>query len=208
MGDEPPVDFNRPVLDFWFDFASTYSYPAAMLIEKRAKEAGVAVRWRPILLGPIFAAQGWDDSPFNIYPAKGNYMWRDLERLCDAADLTFQRPNVFPQRSIDAAKIALHHLPGASGIDFVRAVFAEQFAKGRNIADRSVLEYIARSTLSRNDRANQEAIYAALNGESRLRSETEAAQKIGVFGAPTFSIGSELFWGFDRMEQAIAWARS
>jgi len=66
------------VLDFWFDFASTYSYPAAMRIAPLAQQAGVMVRFRPFLLGPIFKIQGWPTSPFNLYPAKGRYMWRDL----------------------------------------------------------------------------------------------------------------------------------
>ena len=70
------------VLDFWFDFASTYSYPAAMRDRGAGGTAGVSVRFRPFLLGPIFKAQGWASSPFNIYPAKGRNMWRDLERLC------------------------------------------------------------------------------------------------------------------------------
>ena len=68
-------------LEFWYEFASTYSYLSAMRIEKVAAAAKVEVAWRPFLLGPIFRAQGWDDSPFNLYPAKGRYMWRDLERL-------------------------------------------------------------------------------------------------------------------------------
>ena len=71
-------------LYFWFDFASTYSYPAAMRIEKLAAGRGVSVVWRPFLLGPIFAARGWKDSPFSLQPEKGRYMWRDLERLCQA----------------------------------------------------------------------------------------------------------------------------
>ena len=58
-------------LEFWFEFASTYSYPAAMRIERAAAENGVELEWRAFLLGPIFAAQGWNDSPFNLYPAKG-----------------------------------------------------------------------------------------------------------------------------------------
>src|ERR1700749_1298193 len=70
------------VVDFWYEFVSTYSYPAAVRLEGAAKAAGVAVRWRPFLLGPIFASQGWKDSPFNLYPVKGKYMWRDLERIC------------------------------------------------------------------------------------------------------------------------------
>ena len=59
---------------------------SAMRVEKEAGSHGVAVRWRPFLLGPIFRTQGWLDSPFNIYPVKGRYMWRDLARIC-AADV-------------------------------------------------------------------------------------------------------------------------
>jgi hypothetical protein len=81
-----------PALDFWFEFSSTYSYPAAMRIGALAAEAGVEVRLRPFLLGPIFQAHGWNTSPFILYPAKGRHMWRDLERICAALSLPFRRP--------------------------------------------------------------------------------------------------------------------
>src|SRR5688500_3568936 len=95
------------MLQFWFEFASTYSYPAAMRIEALASAAGVEVEYRPFLLGPIFASQGWIDSPFNIYPAKGRYMWRDLERICAARGLPLRRPTQFPRGSVLAARVAL-----------------------------------------------------------------------------------------------------
>ena len=82
----------RPRLDFWFDFGSTYSYPAALRIQGLAQAAGVEVRYRPFMLGAVFKAQGWETSPFNIYPAKGRYMWRDLERLCHDLGLPLVRP--------------------------------------------------------------------------------------------------------------------
>src|SRR5207249_6020818 len=72
---------SRPVLQLWFEFASTYSYPAVQRIEALAAGLGVGVEWKPFLLGPVFKSQGWNDSPFNLYPAKGRYMWRDLDRL-------------------------------------------------------------------------------------------------------------------------------
>jgi 2-hydroxychromene-2-carboxylate isomerase len=84
--------------DFWYEIGSTYSYPAAMRIERLADAAHVELRWRPFLLGPIFKAYGWNDSPFNIYAAKGRYMWRDLQRICDAEGLPLKLPPVlFPQ---------------------------------------------------------------------------------------------------------------
>src|SRR5262249_39385127 len=96
-----PLAKGDPVasLQFWFELASTYSYPAAMRVEARAAEKGVAIEWRPFLLGPIFQAQGWNDSPFNVYPAKGRYMWRDLERVCAKEGLGFTRPSRFPRGS-------------------------------------------------------------------------------------------------------------
>src|SRR5215510_4878250 len=93
-----------PVLHFWFDFASTYSYLAAMRIGPLADKAEVQVRFRPFLLGPILKAQGWVTSPFNLYPAKGHNMWRDLERSCAELKLPFRRPDPFPQNSLLAAR--------------------------------------------------------------------------------------------------------
>ena len=93
-------------VEFWFEFASTYSYPAVMRVERVASEAGIPLVWRPFLLGPIFQAQGWDNSPFNIYPAKGRYMWRDLERLCEVQGIPFRRPSVFPRGSLLASAFA------------------------------------------------------------------------------------------------------
>src|SRR5262245_12434662 len=120
-------------LDFWFDFASTYSYPAAMRIEPLAHAADVRLHLRPFLLGPIFKAQGWDSSPFNLYAVKGRYMWRDLERLCAELSLPFRRPEPFPQSSLLAARVALVGLDDAWGEDFCRGVFRAEFGEGRRI---------------------------------------------------------------------------
>src|ERR1700729_2141301 len=95
-----------PAADFWFDFASTYSYPAAMRVRPLADKAGVTINFRPFLLGPIFKAQGWTTSPFNLYAAKGRHMWRDLERVCADLGLPFVRPDPFPQPSLLAARVA------------------------------------------------------------------------------------------------------
>jgi 2-hydroxychromene-2-carboxylate isomerase len=96
-----------PVLNFWFEFASTYSYPAMMRITSLADAAGIALKFRPFLLGPVFKAQGWETSPFNLYVSKGRNMWRDLERLCEELKLPFRRPEPFPQNSLQASRLAL-----------------------------------------------------------------------------------------------------
>src|SRR5580692_10685815 len=107
-----------PMLDFWFDFASTYSYPAAVRIGRLASEAGVKINFRPFLLGPIFKAQGWTTSPFNLFAAKGENMWRDLERICADTALPFRRPAPFPQNSVLAARVALIGLARSWGEAF------------------------------------------------------------------------------------------
>jgi 2-hydroxychromene-2-carboxylate isomerase len=122
-----------PCLDFWFEFASTYSYPAAMRIGALAGKAGVEVRFRPFLLGPIFKAQGWDTSPFNLFPAKGRHMWRDVERICGELQLPFRRPDPFPQASLLAARVALVGLGDVWGKDFCLAVYRAEFADGLRI---------------------------------------------------------------------------
>lgn len=195
-----------PVLDFWFDFASTYSYPAAMRIAPLARAAGVRVRFRPFLLGPIFKAQGWTTSPFNLYPAKGGNMWRDLERLCADLRLPFRRPDPFPQNSLLAARVALAGLDNGWGEDFCRAVFHAEFADGRRIDDDAAISDVL-DGLQVDPRP---ALAAARSDEikARLREETDAAQRLGLFGAPSFTCADgELFWGNDRLERALRWAK-
>ncbi|MDT3685262.1 MAG: 2-hydroxychromene-2-carboxylate isomerase [Pseudorhodoplanes sp.] len=194
-----------PRLTFWFEFASTYSYPAAMRIRDLAGRLGVAVDYRPFLLGPIFSAQGWNNSPFNIYEAKGRYMWRDLARICEEYGLPFRKPAVFPQNGLLAARVALVGLSEGWGEDFVQAVYRTEFAEGRLIHDPAVIQGILRS-LQRDpksvfDASQQDAIKA------QLRTQTEQAQRLGIFGAPSFTTqDGELFWGNDRLEAALAWA--
>ncbi len=193
-----------PVLDFWFDFASTYSYPTAMRLRTLAGEAGVAVRFRPFLLGPIFKALGWETSPFNLYPAKGSYMWRDLERVCTALGLAFRRPEPFPQNGLLAARIALVGLREGWGDEFCVGVFRAQFAEGRQIGDPETLAAI----LADLNVPFATALAAAQSDDNkaRLRAETEEAERRGIFGAPTFTTpDGELFWGNDRLEQALLW---
>ncbi|MEX0840184.1 MAG: 2-hydroxychromene-2-carboxylate isomerase [Parvibaculum sp.] len=193
-------------VEFWYEFASTYSYPAAMRVERAAAEAGVDLVWRPFLLGPIFGAQGWNDSPFNIYPAKGKYMWRDMARICAATGLTLKTPLArFPQNGLKAARLALLGQDEAWGPAFTRRVYLANFAEQKDISDEAVLTGIlaalgldAAALLVRsNEPANKD----------RLKTQTASAIAKGIFGAPSFVVGEELFWGNDRLEAALDWAR-
>jgi 2-hydroxychromene-2-carboxylate isomerase len=197
---------SAPSLDFWFDFASTYSYPAAMRARALANAAGVELNFRPFLLGPIFKAQGWDTSPFNLYPAKGRNMWRDLERICADLSLPVRRPDPFPQNSLLAARVALVGLNETWGEEFCVAVFRAQFAQGRRIDDVAAITDLL--TALKVPAAATLAAAQSDENKMRLRAQTEEAQRRGLFGAPTFTTADgELFWGNDRLERALAWAR-
>ena len=192
------------VLDFWYDLASTYSYLAAVRIRPLAQSADVAVRFRPFLLGPISKAQGWTTSPFNLYLAKGRHMWRDLERECGRLGLPFKRPEPFPQNSLLAARLALVGLEQGWGEDFTLAVFRAEFGEGRSIDEATLRDVVTKLNV------DATAALSAAQSESvkhALRTQSEEAQRLGLFGAPTFiTADGELFWGNDRLEQAIAWA--
>ncbi len=192
------------LLEFWYEFASTYSYPAAMRVAAAAKAAGVPLVWRPFMLGPIFGAQGWNDSPFNIYPAKGKYMWRDMTRICEGQGLTLKEPVRFPQNGLKPARLALLGQDESWGPEFTRRVYLANFAEQKDISDEDVLAEIlsalgldAATLLARsNEPANKE----------HLKTQMEEAIARGIFGAPSFVVGDELFWGNDRLEAALQWA--
>ena len=193
----------RPV-EFWFEFASTYSYLAAERIEQLA--AGVPILWRPFLLGPIFHGQGWNNSPFNIYPVKGNYMWRDMERLTADYGLKLRRPTAFPRNGLLAARVALAHAEQDWIGAFVRGIYRANFAEDREISDPQVVSDVLQDL-----KLDPGSVLAAANSETNkaaLKAQTERAIKLGLFGAPSFTVGEELFWGNDRLEQALAFARA
>lgn len=189
---------------FWFDFASTYSYPAAMRIEEVARHRGLEVSWKPFLLGPIFNTQGWNDSPFNIYPAKGRYMWRDMERLCHDLKLPFRRPSVFPRSGLLAARITCQFAQAPWLPDFVRSVYQANFEHDLEIASAATISACLASAGQIPEKIIRTA--ATSRAKADLRSNTEQAMQLGIFGAPSFVMNDELFWGNDRLEAAIAWA--
>lgn len=196
-----------PTLDFFYDFASSYSYLSAMRMTAVAEAKGVHVRWRPFLLGPIFAAQGHTTSPFNTFPIKGAHMWRDLERLAAAAGLPpITRPDPFPANGLLAARVAVY-LNDASRPSFTRALFHAEFAEGRDIASEETI----RQVLAGLGHFCPDIIAEAQGqaNKDRLRAQTEEAGRLGLFGAPSFvTADGELFWGNDRLEMALDHART
>jgi 2-hydroxychromene-2-carboxylate isomerase len=194
----------RPQIEFWYEFASSYSYLSVMRIEPLAAAAGVDVSWRPFLLGPVFLSLGWNDSPFNIYPPKGRYMWRDLARLAEKYDLPFKVPSRFPRNGLLAARVALSGKGAAWVPRFSRAVMTANFAEDLDISSPEVIAKILHAL----DLPADGLIETATSDPNKLalRQQNDRAGELGVFGAPNFVVDGELFWGNDRLEDALAWA--
>ncbi|MEM9059957.1 MAG: 2-hydroxychromene-2-carboxylate isomerase [Pseudomonadota bacterium] len=191
-------------LELWFEFASTYSYLTVARVEPLARDVGVEIVWRPFLLGPIFRDKGMETSPFVLDPVKGAYMWRDVERRAERFGIPFVRPAIFPAKGLEAARIMTAGLAEPWSGAFARQVFSAQFVEGADISDGEVL----RRALERcvDDPDHWLGLARQDETKARLRALTEEARTHGIFGAPSFRVGDELFWGDDRLEDAIAWA--
>lgn len=192
-------------LEFWYDFASPYSYLSALRIEDMAGKAGVQIQWKPFLLGPIFEAQGWTTSPFNLYPAKGRYMIRDMMRLAKQRGVLFHTPTPFPQNGLIAARIALMGAADGWTPAFSKAVFKAQFADRAPIAEMYTLGVILDQLGFDSKRIL--ACVGLPETKQELRDQTARALHLDIFGAPMFRTSDgELFWGDDRLDQALDWA--
>lgn len=196
----------KPIVEFWFDLASTYSYLAAHRVDDVAARFGVWVEWKPVFLGGVFKALGQPlDSPFNINPVKGNYMWRELERQCDQQGLPLTIPQPFPQNSIQALRIVCVGRNQPWMKPFVLEAYKAQFSGLIDLADTAALDVL----LARAGAPAKEVLSALSNPDVKqeLRMLTDEALEKRLFGAPTFyTPDGEMFWGNDRMEQAFSWA--
>lgn len=193
-------------IEFWFDFASPYARISAARIERLAAPHGIAVRWRPFLIGPLLAKRPGEASPFqNAAPAQARYRRRDVERLCAAEGLPLVWPSIYPRGSLLATRVALIGTRQGWVADFARAVFEANFAADRDIGTPDVV-----ADLLRAQGLPAEALIAEAGTDAvkdALKAAVAEAEARGLFGTPSFLVGDELFWGNDRLEQAIAWGR-
>ncbi|WP_229423416.1 2-hydroxychromene-2-carboxylate isomerase [Massilia frigida] len=195
---------NDPQLAFWFDFGSNYSYLSTMRIEALAAAQGVRVLWKPFLLGPVFKSFGWNTSPFVLQKEKGAYVWRDMQRQCDKYGLPWTQPRTFPRRALLPLRVALLGAGEAWIGAFCRRIMECNFVEDREIDDAALVgEVLAALGLD-----GAALIAAAGTDENKLamRAQGEEAVRRGVFGAPMFFAGDEMFWGNDRLEDGVAWA--
>jgi 2-hydroxychromene-2-carboxylate isomerase len=188
-------------IEFWFDFGSNYSYLSVMRIEAEAAARGVRIHWRPFLLGPIFRALGFDNSPFVLQKEKGAYVWKDMERQCRKYGIALTRPSVFPRAALLAMRVALLGAEREWIAAYCREIMQQNFVHDRDIGS---IEVVSEALTKLGLPAQQIVAEAQSDANKlRLREQTEAAASKGIFGAPTFFVGDEMFWGNDRLEDAL-----
>ena len=189
------------VLQFWFEFGSTYSYLSALRIERAAANVGVTLIYKPFLLGPIFRSFGWETSPFLLQKEKGSYMWEDMRRQARKYGLPWRKPSNFPRSAILPARIAIFGAAQPWIGAFCREVMLLNFSSDKEINSREEMTHLL-STLGL---PAEEILRGAESAENKeeLRAQTHQAAQLGIFGAPSFISRGTLFWGNDRLEDAI-----
>lgn len=191
----------RSEIEFWFDFGSNYSYLSAMRIELEAQLRRVRILWKPFLLGAIFRELGFDNSPFVLQKEKGAYVWQDMARQCRKYGLRWTKPSTFPRRGVLPSRIALlgENEPWIG--DFCRRVMERNFVHDEDIDHRDHMMPILRDLGLPAEEIVDEAQSDAV--KPRLREQTALARARCIFGAPTFFVGTEMFWGNDRLDDAL-----
>ncbi|MBN3805107.1 2-hydroxychromene-2-carboxylate isomerase [Paraburkholderia sp. Ac-20336] len=188
-------------IEFWFDFGSNYSYLSMMRIEALAAARGVRVLWRPFLLGPVFRRLGYDNSPFVLQKEKGAYVWKDMERQCRKYGIALTRPGTFPRAALLAMRVALLGANEPWIAAYCRKIMQLNFADDRDIGSPDVVS----EALDALGLPAQQLIADAQSDANklRLREQTDEAIARGIFGAPMFFVGAEMFWGNDRLDDAL-----
>lgn len=191
----------QPQIAFWFDFGSNYSYLTTMRIDALAAQHAVQVIWKPFLLGPVFQSFGWSSSPFVLQKEKGDYVWRDMERQCAKYGLPWNRPTRFPRRALLPLRVALVGAASPWIGAFCQRIMQLNFVDDRDIDDSVVVSDVLASL-----GLDAAALVAAAQSDANkqaMREQGEEAMRRRIFGAPMFFVGDEMYWGNDRLEDAI-----
>ena len=191
-------------IDFYFSIGSTYTYLSVTRILDVEKKHGVKFNWKPFSVRAIMKEM--NNIPFpKDKKNKVDYMWRDIERRAETYGFFAKTPVPYPLSEFDLAnQIAILGLDKGWGIDYIRLTYKKWFQEGKEPAiDPSISEVCDELKLNKD-----EIINSANNQEiqNKYQSNTDSARNNKIFGSPSFIIKNEVFWGDDRMEDAIKWA--
>jgi len=194
----------RDAIDFWFSTGSTYTYLSVSRLPEIARKTGVRFNWRPFGVRAIMREQ--NNVPFVGKPVKTAYMWRDIARRAAMYGLPIKMPVPYPLKEFDLAnRLAVLGLAEGWGIPYVQASYRRWFADGQEPG----LEPNLSASLAEAGQDTKRAVERSEGDDvvELYEAATEAAKKLGIFGSPTFVVGNELFWGDDRLDDAINWFR-
>jgi 2-hydroxychromene-2-carboxylate isomerase len=191
-------------IDFWFSTGSTYTYFAVSRVPEVEKQSGVHFNWRPFSVRAIMREQ--NNIPFVGKPVKTAYMWRDIERRAAMYGLPIRLPAPYPLKELDLAnRLVVLGLAEGWGIPYVQASYRRWFVEGHEPG----IEPNLSASLAEAGQETKRAVERSEGDDvvELYESATDEAKKLGVFGSPTFAVGKELFWGDDRLDDALNWFR-
>ena len=192
-------------IDFYFSIGSTYTYLTVTRILDVEKKHQIKFNWKPFSVRAIMKEM--NNIPFPKDKInKVNYMWRDIERRAEGYGFFAKTPVPYPLSEFDLAnQIAILGLDKGWGTDYIRLTYKKWFQEGKEPAiDPSISEICKELGLNK-DEIISEAKSEIF--EKKYMSNTDSARKKKVFGSPSFIVENEIFWGDDRMEDAINWAK-
>jgi 2-hydroxychromene-2-carboxylate isomerase len=191
-------------IDFWFSIGSTYTCLTVMRLSRYARDNEVAFNWRPFNVRTILVQQ--NNIPFAGKPVKAAYMWRDIERRAAKYGVSISVPAPYPLEHLPLAnQVALLGMREGWGQEYVIATYRKWFQDGQPAGSEPNLSASLQEIGQEPGRVIEAATSAAI--ENALARETEEAMRIGVFGAPSFVVEGEVFWGDDRLDDAVSWSR-
>lgn len=203
VAENQPVGGSELVqIDFWYSIGSTYSYLTVMRLSEIEKQSGIEFRWRPFNVRHVMVEQ--NNIPFKGKPVKTAYMWRDIERRANQYGLAPSIPAPYPLLGLLLAnQVATLGVEEGWVKEYTRATYRRWFEDGKPAGEEpnisASLEEIG---------CDPTQVLAAAQSEriiNVLSSATDEAMKLGVFGSPTFVVDGEIFWGDDRLKDAVVW---
>lgn len=191
-------------IDFWYSIGSTYSYLTVSRISTLAQKQGVTIRWRPFNVRDIMVEQ--NNVPFKGKPIKTAYMWRDIERRAQLYGLNPKLPAPYPSPQLPYAnQVAILGMEEGWGEDYTKTAYRNWFEQGHTVGEDPNLADSLHEIGQDPERVKAEAATSRI--VDLLAEQTAQAKALGVFGSPSFVVADEVFWGDDRLEDAIAWLK-
>mgnify|MGYP005727568423 FL=1 len=192
-------------IDFYFSIGSTYTYLSVTRILDIEKKNQVKFNWKPFSVRMIMKEM--NNIPFPKDKInKVNYMWRDIERRAEGYKFFAKTPVPYPLSEFDLAnQIAILGLKTVWGVDYVRLTYKKWFQEGKEPAVEPSISEVCKELGLNKDEIIIESKTKEIKDE--YFSNTDAARENKIFGSPSFMVDNELFWGDDRMEDAIKWVK-